>query len=227
MKKWKELGDLGKCIRVIWLTPVCFVNLMVFIVIASLLFNPEAGNVKSQTLQTGKSKPKNTKSKPIPVVQPVIDKSSKKYADNIYLCNILKEQDKKGKMYVNKIPVDIEECARDRNSYVAQYRAKQKALHHKQFDEKEAKLLREKPRVTAKDTMVCVEAVRNNSKYPSRADVHYLMDLSSWVIRKNDKWLLVIKGGADLMNDLGNMIPHRYGCEIANNKIVNFEMFPG
>lgn len=75
----------------------------------------------------------------------------------------------------------------------------------------------------------CEKAIIDNAKFPSKADVNYRMDSETWKskIMKDGKWTFTVKGGADLMNDLGNMIPHRYHCKVLGDEVVSLEIFPG
>lgn len=75
----------------------------------------------------------------------------------------------------------------------------------------------------------CEKEIISNSKFPSEVDVHYWTDSEVWKspVKKSGEWSLTVKGGADLMNGFGNMIPHRYYCKVLGNEVTDLEIAPG
>ncbi len=88
---------------------------------------------------------------------------------------------------------------------------------------------REDSRIQMTALKACEKEITSNSKFPSKADVHYWMDSEVWKspVKKSGKWSLTVKGGADLTNSFGNMIPHRYHCEVLGDKVISLEIAPG
>lgn len=76
--------------------------------------------------------------------------------------------------------------------------------------------------------IVCRDAVRGQTKYPSKADFDPGLASAATVGRlRSDQSVIGVRGQVELMNGFGAMIPHRYGCDVKDGAVIRIVVEPG
>ena len=84
--------------------------------------------------------------------------------------------------------------------------------------------------ITQRNTVAqvrCWASIRDRVKYPSKAKFDPGLFNVAQVGRLNGQpGVIAVRGNVDLMNGFGALIPHQYGCDVKNGRVIRADVTP-